>query len=482
MFQGLDEYYRKHGFLVKVDTGFLIVLCCILFKVFNNSGRTDVAKSESSSFRLLLPEKFTSLQDIAKIGFPALFKKCKYAAKIPAMSEWSPASLTTMVSTLKDVIKMPTGSFYYINKDKDISCFKQETNKINHRKCRTDAQYKTIEEMKTKDFWDGCKKGKYYWHSSSLRSGNNVYAKKMLSPMKKYILNDQLSSINSWFGCKGVTTELHYDMSHNMFIQIWGRKKITLINTGSIKEMPSFTREDYIHPSSQSILNAYSNNNEINVTLEAGDTLYIPPLVYHRVEVLDQNAISLNIWSKSAEDLAYSKVMYGIPLPFEEEWMSDFNVRVYVTIEYMKLLLKNDLVDNNIDSLKCWYNNRWNHSVPLVFKNNENHGEKKQPSLWAIRVVNNNNYDRNDMEGQFILPALHLEKFKTRSKMIISNITHQIKNTFKQRVILWNYIDQIITFAVTLEGKSHSSRTTDNNIIENSSFDTIVDIISAIFA
>ena len=73
--------------------------------------------------------------------------------------------------------------------------------------------------------------------------------------MKKFIIPDNLSSINSWFGCKGITTELHYDMSHNIFIQIWGRKKVTLINTGSIKEMPSFTRKDYIHPSLETILN-----------------------------------------------------------------------------------------------------------------------------------------------------------------------------------------------------------------------------------
>ncbi len=503
MINSIIKYYRTHVFLIKVDGGFLFVLLFFIYysRVFNgnNSNNNNNINSFSSTsfksnntFQLLLPKEFTTLNDISKKSSPALFKKCAYAANIPAMMKWNPESITSMIPTLQDVISLPTKSFYYIdNNNKDINCYKQRKNNTNFNRCRTDKDYENIDKMKTETFWQGCKDGKYFWHSSSLRDNQDIYSEKLLKPMKKFIIPDNLSSINSWFGCKGITTELHYDMSHNIFIQIWGRKKVTLINTGSIKEMPSFTRKDYIHPSLETILNVYRNNNEINVTLDPGDVLYIPPLVYHRVEVLDENAISLNIWSRSNEDLAFHTINYDIPLPFEEQWMDNFNTRIYVTIEYIRILLENDLVDSALNGMKPWFNNRWNHSIETIVSNvkrgdlnrNNNNVNKKQPTLWAIRLVNNNNHDANGMVlEKFVLAKRFKDKFSTRSKSIISNITNLVQDKTKQRVILWNYIDQMITFSITLgHGSNNFDDSNGNDGNGLSAFDQLLDIISAVF-
>ena len=93
--------------------------------------------------------------------------------------------------------------------------------------------------------------------------------------------------------------------------------------------------------------------------------------------------------------------------------------------------------------------------------------------MWAIKLVNNDNYEEGDDEEKFVLSKHNLDKFETRSKFVINNVTNFVKNKHNQRIILWNYIDQMITFAVTLD------RTENNR--KSSHFDQLMDVVSAMF-
>ena len=74
------------------------------------------------------------------------------------------------------------------------------------------------------------------------------------------------------------------------------------------------------------------------------------------------------------------------------------------------------------------------------------------------------------------------DKFSTRSKSIISNITNLVQDKTKQRVILWNYIDQMITFSITLgHGSNNFDDSNGNDGNGLSAFDQLLDIISAVF-
>ena len=233
----------------------------------------------------------------------------------------------------------------------------------------------------------------------------------------------------------------------------------------------------YVHPPVEAIQSSYERNEEINITVSPGEILYIPPLVYHRVEVLDIAAISINIWSKSSEDIASEKLEYDFPLPFEAEWMPDFATRVYVSIAYIKFLLKRDLVDINGNGLKAWYNSRWNHS--FTGNNGLNNAQRQAPS-WAIRLLERNGtHFLNGAKAPIAILPSHFDIFEVRSASVIKTITRLVESTVKQRVILWNFVDEIVTFAVSYRSKG-DERNPHSYDLSLSTEDLVKDILLAV--
>ena len=473
----IRQYCQDRFFLLKVDALFFVAFVILAYCVFTTPEQAPFRVRESSHCESI------DVEDIAKRGIPVWLRNCSYVSKIPGITHWSPDKISNTIPYLKDVLNLSSSSFYYIDATKQIqsrrvteSCAGEDSEDSNF--CKRN-KYKTIKTMKTEDFWKGCKNGRRYWHSSSLRNARDEYPRGILDSVKSLVVDGKLSSLNSWFGCKGVTTELHYDMSHNIFIQVWGRKKITLLRTLAIHTMPSFTSIHYVHPPVEAIQSSYERNEEINITVSPGEILYIPPLVYHRVEVLDTAAISINIWSKSSEDIASEKLEYDFPLPFEAEWMPDFATRVYVSITYIKFLLKHDLVDINSNGLKAWYNSRWNHS----FASNDGlSNTQRQASSWAIGLLERNgtHFSNGGKAPIAILPR-HFDIFEVRSTSIIETITHLVESTVKQRVILWNYVDEIFTFAVSYKSKG-DERNPHSSDLSPSTEDLLKDILLAVLA
>lgn len=106
-----------------------------------------------------------------------------------------------------------------------------------------------------------------------------------------YREKDSIHSENFfWFGPKHVFTPMHHDLTNNMLVQIYGRKKVTMIpalqvpwmynDTGvfSAADYPSF--DEKRHP-------LMKNITPTEVILNPGDSIFIPIGWWHCVEALD---------------------------------------------------------------------------------------------------------------------------------------------------------------------------------------------------
>jgi ribosomal protein L16 Arg81 hydroxylase len=105
-------------------------------------------------------------------------------------------------------------------------------------------------------------------------------------------------------GRQGVTTPFHYDLLHNFYVQIYGRKHFALVSPDDHLAMQVYPR---VHPSTRMSKLAWARvcaNREqtailrnltiYEVTLEPGQVLYIPPYWWHRVTALE-TTISLSV-------------------------------------------------------------------------------------------------------------------------------------------------------------------------------------------
>lgn len=98
-----------------------------------------------------------------------------------------------------------------------------------------------------------------------------------------------------WFGPKGVFTPLHHDLTNNMLVQLYGRKRITLIPALQVpwlyNDKGVFSAADYPnfdekrHP-------LVKNVTPVELILNPGEALFIPIGWWHCVEGLD---ISISI-------------------------------------------------------------------------------------------------------------------------------------------------------------------------------------------
>ena len=132
------------------------------------------------------------------------------------------------------------------------------------------------------------------------------------------LLNPSHSSINIWMGEKGVVSPCHYDGYHNIYVQIFGKKRFVLAMPNASHTLQPFP---FLHPSHaqcQNLLALVENNatNKVGVyeaNLNPGDVLYIPPLWYHEVYTLE-TSISVNGWTQGHEVNQVSK-LFNLPLP-----------------------------------------------------------------------------------------------------------------------------------------------------------------------
>jgi len=106
--------------------------------------------------------------------------------------------------------------------------------------------------------------------------------------------------LNMWSGTDNVTTPLHYDVTHNFYVQVKGRKRFVLFPPSDWRKLYLYPR---IHPSTRmsQVASSFPNvdlekfpkfkdASPYEVVLEAGDVLFIPAYWFHMPTALPSDA------------------------------------------------------------------------------------------------------------------------------------------------------------------------------------------------
>merc|ERR1712228_596475 len=118
---------------------------------------------------------------------------------------------------------------------------------------------------------------------------------------------ESCGAVNCWFGPKGTITPIHFDAKHNILAQIVGYKYLRIYSPEQSEML--YPREDILNNTSQidtdlnqAMLNEkypkFKNAKYLDVILEPGDALYIPPKWWHYVKSLSIS-FSLSFWFES---------------------------------------------------------------------------------------------------------------------------------------------------------------------------------------
>eukprot|EP01104_Vermistella_antarctica_P016372 TRINITY_DN5558_c0_g1_i2.p1 TRINITY_DN5558_c0_g1~~TRINITY_DN5558_c0_g1_i2.p1 ORF type:complete len:524 (-),score=116.96 TRINITY_DN5558_c0_g1_i2:89-1660(-) len=138
----------------------------------------------------------------------------------------------------------------------------------------------------------------------------------------KTTTTNALSIASVWIGRRGVVAHTHFDRSHNFFTQIVGKKRITLFPPSSWPTLYPYPATHEHYQQSQVDFNnpdveafpMFPQAEAMTVDVGPGETLYIPPFWWHRVESLTF-AVSVSIVSPSEEEMSYQQLVW-IPLSF----------------------------------------------------------------------------------------------------------------------------------------------------------------------
>jgi hypothetical protein len=154
---------------------------------------------------------------------------------------------------------------------------------------------------------------------------NGSPAKPILAPNEKYYLFQvpiaQLEAImgdyerpsflpdvaevrpHAWVSGPGVSTQPHYDLAENLFVQVRGRKRVLLWDPSQYSLLHTIPLHESYGTESRIDMNApdiekypeFARSRAVECTLEAGDLLYIPLGWFHYVTTLE-HSFSLNHW------------------------------------------------------------------------------------------------------------------------------------------------------------------------------------------
>lgn len=118
-----------------------------------------------------------------------------------------------------------------------------------------------------------------------------------------------LKLTNIWIGPKGTKSKLHYDSDHNLFVQIYGKKIVTLISPAQSKNCyptnitwyDAYSPVDVFDPDLTKYP-LFKNVTMLRYELQPGDMLYIPKGRWHDIRSTE-NSISANLWWITWTDL-----------------------------------------------------------------------------------------------------------------------------------------------------------------------------------
>jgi oxalate decarboxylase/phosphoglucose isomerase-like protein (cupin superfamily) len=380
-----DKYKKSQNKFSTYKTPIILSILVVfifyfLFSKFISSGENKstlrlIGKVPVENWNHQIPkEQF--VQEVYQSKIPILLKDAPI--KDWKANLWTPDYIKQKIQLLDRVaMQQDSNIFVYEERYRPMAGLKKVLRK-------SPKQWKT---MLTEDFFHAMENEKsHYYYSAKINAKNgfgklqdDVKGDFFLLPNPRNIsMKPQYSSVNVWIG-KNVITHAHYDASPNFYVQLYGKKKFILFAPEQYKNL-------YLHPFAhpkdrQSEVNFenpnyklfpnYRKAKAIEVTLEKGDVLYLPPYWFHRVESLDLS-ISVNVWSESIETVMTPMVhLAGLPKCIDQVPTSQArNVeRITRAVAYLRLLIRevtgksdknfiHDVIIENryqaiFDTLKC---------------------------------------------------------------------------------------------------------------------------------
>jgi hypothetical protein len=138
-----------------------------------------------------------------------------------------------------------------------------------------------------------------------------------------------LQEVRLWIGMAGCWSPPHFDHVDNLLCQVRGRKLVRLHSpessaclypaflwpgaAGSPERPPHFSRIEDLRTVDLKRFPRFADAPAaIDLTLEPGEMLYIPPYWWHQVETLEGPAVSVNFWYRSQFGAPYGPESHRI--------------------------------------------------------------------------------------------------------------------------------------------------------------------------
>ncbi|MBU5616542.1 cupin-like domain-containing protein [Psychrobacter sp. TAE2020] len=197
----------------------------------------------------------------------------------PALKKWSPQYFADTLGEAEIQVQF--------NRESDALF---ERNSEQHRKSMRMAEFVDMIE-------NGGDSNDYYMTANNTQQNINAVrpAFKDLGDFGegyRMLTDDPTFNTYFWMGPKGVFTPIHHDLTNNMLVQVYGSKKVTLIPAWQVPWMYNdshvFSQVDFpkidlnTHPLMQYVT-------PVEVTIEAGDALFIPIGWWHCVNGLEKS-------------------------------------------------------------------------------------------------------------------------------------------------------------------------------------------------
>jgi len=236
---------------------------------------------------------------------------------------WTPEYLSQYIPKLSSVKQ---------HKNPIVTYYEDDT-MLEHAPIQWRKSHHEIVMMDTKDFFNKAANDKtaYYYFSEEFRGVDaNFYTRNHRSLMEELEPSSFLSLnglppeyIGLWMGGRGVTASLHYDVSDNVFVQLYGHKKFIFWPPEAYKDLHVFPRlspnhrQSQIDFSSSDYLTKYPQLKSLpayEALLGPGDVLVFPAFWFHHVTSLDL-CISINAWSQSNDWRIIENKLFKVYLP-----------------------------------------------------------------------------------------------------------------------------------------------------------------------
>mmetsp|Transcript_34957 Transcript_34957/g.65240 ORF Transcript_34957/g.65240 Transcript_34957/m.65240 type:complete len:525 (+) Transcript_34957:111-1685(+) len=158
-------------------------------------------------------------------------------------------------------------------------------------------------------------------------------------------LNPARSSVNLWLSSPGSVTPCHYDGYYNLYLQLSGTKRFTLLPPDARSSLSMFP---FLHPSYGQCKNSFVDtgrgaglaaavwDERVDVLLQPGELLFIPPFWLHETEALS-SSVSINVWTDIPSSDILQQIL-GMDVPGLSSVQIDSSLPIPLTPEDMTLL------------------------------------------------------------------------------------------------------------------------------------------------